>query len=69
MSDMSDDEFTAAECQVDQEHVKYYDTAVTSGGKIIALYNVKLFLTHISVQVAQIKKLKKADWHFFAILV
>ena len=28
-------------------------------------YNVKLFLTHISVLVAQIKKLKKADWHFF----
>ena len=37
----------------------------SSGGKIIALYNVKLFLTHISVLVAQIKKLKKADWHFF----
>ena len=31
----------------------------------MALYNAKLFLTHISVYVAQIKKLKKADWHFF----
>ena len=28
-------------------------------------YNKKTVLTHISVLVAQIKKLKKADWHFF----
>ena len=33
--------------------------------KSIRAYNVKSFSTHISVVVAQIKKLKKADWHFF----
>ena len=27
-------------------------------------YREKLYLTHMSVLVAQIKKLKKADWHF-----
>ena len=40
-------------------------TAAISGSELMALYNAKLFLTHISVYVAQIKKLKKADWHFF----
>ena len=54
---------TANENPYFQLHVLWQN--IKSGGII----GKKLGLTHISVLVAQIKKLKKADWHFLAKLV